>query len=341
MNNKIKWCACLLICFFLLLSISYWNDCFLSSFRRMLPSNGIWRLPVNGDHPTILATLIRIFIQLLIVAPLHDLCRRYNDRMELIVLVELLLLLLLLFCYFYFYLLLIGKRIWFFEEKRAQRSPFLPCSSLSHFHLDHSESFLSSSHFFSSISTHYSCRYSMASSSSAYHTRSTSHMHEAAPGTTASSITIERRNQTEPSPPGGTAMSETQPRHFCIALTNNPRMLRRADPALHDVATVMPTSSVSVSGKREKCNPISLEYDLDSSTYSIGPAAVDLTVAITYPPITFDISGPKWTTTTTTRTSIHTTKARFDDSVGLSGLWTENWRRFQSSSPTIPANLFE
>ncbi len=90
---------------------------------------------------------------------------------------------------------------------------------------------------------------------SSYNTRSTKNTTVApaspAPGTTASSITIERRSS-------DTAMSTTQLRHYCIALTNNPRMLRGQEQALRDAAATRATAPVSFLIKAKMC-PISIE----------------------------------------------------------------------------------
>jgi len=61
----------------------------------------------------------------------------------------------------------------------------------------------------------------------------------------ASSLTIESRGQTQQSQnPGTTGNITLQPRHFCIALTNNPRMLRKAQQELSFAAT---RTTISVS----------------------------------------------------------------------------------------------
>ncbi len=67
---------------------------------------------------------------------------------------------------------------------------------------------------------------------SSYNTRSTT-TSAAAAATSASSITME-------------SSGTVQPRHFCIALTNNPRMLRKAQQELSFLAATT-TTNISVS----------------------------------------------------------------------------------------------
>jgi hypothetical protein len=75
---------------------------------------------------------------------------------------------------------------------------------------------------------------------SSYNTRST------ASATAESSIKIEPRDHTQQSQriETPTTVANVQPRHFCIAFTNNPRMLRKASQELPLVAaTNIPVSA--------------------------------------------------------------------------------------------------
>ena len=74
-----------------------------------------------------------------------------------------------------------------------------------------------------------------------YNTRST------ASATVDSSIKIEPTDHTQRSQgiETPTTVGNVQPRHFCIAFTNNPRMLRRASQELSPVAT----TNIPVSAK--------------------------------------------------------------------------------------------
>jgi hypothetical protein len=79
-----------------------------------------------------------------------------------------------------------------------------------------------------------------SSMASSYHTQST------ADAVADSSIKIEPRDHTQRSQriETPTTVGNVQPRHFCIAFTNNPRMLRKASQELSFVeATNIPVST--------------------------------------------------------------------------------------------------
>ena len=142
--------------------------------------------------------------------------------------------------------------------------------------------------------------------SSFYTTRSTTAAATAAAagGGIASSITIEPSGRTQRSLSAmGTTIGSAavgQSRHYCIALTNNPRMLRNAQRELAFAAASKPVSDSSVI-EREKYDRSKTILAKHEWTNNIG-ATIATANSTTY-------CIGKSTTTATSCTSIYTTTA--------------------------------